>query len=218
MKEKEALEKGIELGKLQEEQKKLAKLIILKDENDFSQATRFAGMHAEMLGKEILVSIVVLDETLSVIEEKYVTRLPRFPYIPGYQAYRELPVMLAAFDKLEEVPDVIFIESTGIAHARGLGLASHFGLTIGKPTIGITKDISDGEKKEGDVIINKKVVASLLETKKGSNPIYVSPGHMLTLKTALELTKRCIKEPHKMPEPIVQARKSASTVQHEMGH
>jgi len=218
MKEKEALEKGIELGKLQEEQKKLAKLVVLKDENDFSQATRFAGMHIEMLGKEILVSIVVLDEALEVIEEKYVTRPPRFPYIPGYQAYRELPAMLAAFDKLEEVPDVIFIESTGIAHARGLGLASHFGLTVGKPTIGITKDIFEGEKKDKDVIMNKKVVASLLETKKGSNPIYVSPGHMLTLKTALELTKRCIKEPHKMPEPIVQARKSASTVQHEMGH
>jgi len=217
MKEKEAAEKGIDLESLKAEQKKLAKSVVLKDEMDFSQATRFAGVHVEMIGKEILVSIAVLDENMEVMEEKYVTRPVRFPYIPGYRAYRELPAVLAAYDKLEENPDVIFIEAVGIAHPRGLGLASHLGISIGKPVIGITKNVFEGEKKGSEVFLNGKAVAIVLETKKGSNPVYVSPGNMISLKTAIEVTKRCIKEPHKMPEPIVQARKSSSNVKHELG-
>jgi deoxyribonuclease V len=216
MKENEAIEKGIELEKLKEEQKKLSKFVILKDAFDFKLATRFAGIHIELIGKELLASIVVLNEEFEIIEEKYVTRPVRFPYIPGYRAYRELPVMLAAYDKLEEEPDVIFIEAQGIAHPRGLGLASHFGISINKPVIGITKGILEGEQKNDEIFLNGKVVASSLVTKKGSRQIYVSPGHMISLKTAIEVTKRCIKEPHKLPEPIVEARKSAANVREEL--
>lgn len=216
MKENEAIEKGIDLEALKEEQRKLAKFVILKDEFDFKLATRFAGMHVELIGKELLASIVVVDDKFEIIEEKYVTRPVRFPYIPGYRAYRELPAMLAAYDKLEEEPDVIFIEAVGIAHPRSLGLASHFGISVNKPVIGITKSTIEGEQKGDEILMNGKAVAASVVTKKGSRPIYVSPGNMISLKTAIEMTKRCIKEPHKLPEPIVQARKSAAKVREEL--
>jgi len=219
MKEKEAIKKGIDVEALKAEQKKLAKAVSLKDAFDFNNATKFGAIHTEILQKtkEILASCVVLDENLELIEEKYIIRPIKFPYIPGYRAYRELPVMMIIYSKLEEQPDVIFIEAHGIAHPRGLGLASHFGVSINRPTIGIAKKVLIGEQQGNEIVLNNKVVAKSTITKEGAKPIYVSPGHMISLDTALEVTKRCIKEPHKMPEPIVIARKAAEKVKNELG-
>ena len=216
MLEKEAVEKGIAIEALKAEQKKIAKLVSLKDAFDFKLASRFAAIRTEALGKEILASIVVLDEKLEIIEEKYVLKPIRFPYIPGYRAYRELPAMLAVCNKLDGPPDVIFIESHGIAHPRGLGLASHLGVSLNQPVIGVANKILIGTQKNNEIILNNKKVASSLITKKGSRPIYISPGNMISLKTALEVTKRCLKEHHKLPEPIVQARKSVSKIKKEL--
>lgn len=217
MKEKEAIEKGIDIETLKEEQTKLSKLVVLKDAFDFNNATRFAGIAIEFLKtRELLASIAVLDENMECIEEKYAIKTARFPYIPGFRAYRELPVILAAYDKLEEQPDVIFIEAQGISHPRGLGLASHLGISINKPVIGITKTILVGKEKDDEVLLNGKVIAKKLITKTGSKPIYVSPGHLISLKTAVELVKKCVKEPHKLPEPLVQARKIAAKVKKEI--
>ncbi len=219
MKEEDAIEKGIDIEALKAEQKKLAKKISLKDVFNFGNATRFAAIHTETLQqtKEIIAAIVVLDENLELIEEKYVIRPIKFPYIPGYRAYRELPSMVVVYNKLEERPDVVFIGAHGIAHPRGLGLASHFGISIDKPTIGIAKKILMGEEKDGKIILNKKTVAQAIITKQGAKPLYVSPGHMISLKTTLEVTKKCIKEPHKLPEPMVLARKIVERVKEELG-
>jgi len=218
MKEEEAVEKGIDIEALKEEQKKLAKLVTTKDAFDFNNATRFAGIEIETLPtKEILVAIAVLDENMELVEEKYAIKPAHFPYIPGFRAYRELPCILAAYDKLEESPDVIFIEAHGISHPRGLGLASHLGVSLSKPVIGITNQILVGEEKGNQVILNGKLIAEKVLTKVGSKPIYVSIGHMISLKTAVELVKKCIREPHKLPEPLVRARKVAQRVKKEMG-
>jgi len=219
MKEEDAIEKGIDIEALKAEQKKLAKAVSLKDVFNFENATRFCAIHIMALQetKEIIASAVVVDENLELIEEKYIIRPIKFPYIPGYRAYRELPIMNVVYNKLEERPDVIFIEAHGIAHPRGLGLTSHFGISIDKPTIGVAKKILIGQEKDDEIIIDKKVVAKSIITKQGAKPIYISIGHMISLKTAIEVTKRCIKEPHKFPEPIVMARKIAEKVKQELG-
>ncbi|UZE94059.1 MAG: endonuclease V [Candidatus Pacearchaeota archaeon] len=219
MKEKEAIEKGIDIEALKTEQTKLAKNISTKDVFNFENATRFGAIHTEILQKtkEIMACAAVCDENLELIEEKYIIKPIKFPYIPGYRAYRELIPMSIVYSKLEEQPDVIFIEAHGIAHPRGLGLTSHFGVSINKPTIGVAKKVLIGEEKNGEIILNKKIVAKAIVTKQGANPVYISPGHMISLKTAIEVTKRCIKEPHKMPEPIVLARKVAENVKKELG-
>lgn len=217
MKEKEAIEKGIDIEKLKEEQRKLAKLVSLKDAFDFNNATRFAGVDLETLKtKEILATIAVLDENMELIEEKYAIKPARFPYIPGFRAYRELPCILAAYDKLEEQPDVLFIEAHGISHPRGLGLASHLGVSINKPVIGITNQILIGEEKGNQVLLNGKVIAEKVVTKQGSKPFYVSIGNLVSLNTAVELVKKCVRETHKLPEPLVQARKIANKIRKEI--
>lgn len=219
MKEEDAIKKGIDIEALRNEQKKLAKTISVKDAFNFNNATRFAAIHTEILQetREILASAVVCDENLKPIEERYIIKPIKFPYIPGYRAYRELPAMTIVYNKLIEQPDVVFVEAHGIAHPRGLGLTSHLGISINKPTIGVAKKILIGEEKGNEIILNKKVVAKAIKTKQGAKPVYISPGHMISLKTAVEITKKCVKEPHKLPEPIVLARKVAEKVKKELG-
>lgn len=217
MLEKEAIEKGIDIGALKKEQEKTAKLVVLKDAFDFKNATRFAGIDIETLKtKEILASIAVLDENMEPVEEKYAIKPAKFPYIPGFRAYRELPCILAAYDKLEELPDVVFIEAHGISHPRGLGLSSHFGVSVNKSVIGIAKQMLVGKEKGENVMLNGKIIAKKVTTKEGSKPFYVSPGNMISLNSAVELVKKCIREPHKLPEPLVQARKISQRVKKEM--
>ncbi|MFX0142286.1 MAG: endonuclease V [Candidatus Hodarchaeota archaeon] len=217
MKEEEAEEKGIDIESLKLEQKKLAANLSLKDEFNFEDATRFAGIsiQADPQRKEIIAAIVVLDEDLEIIEEKYTKDKITFPYIPGFRAYRELPVMIKAFNKLEEVPDVIFVLGHGIAHPRGLGIASHFGLSVQKPTIGIAKNILHGKEKEDKIMFKNKVIAQKIQTHKGSNPILISPGNMISIESAVELTKKCSREPHKLPEPLVKARRYLNKITKE---
>lgn len=209
MLEEEAIKKGIDIESLKAEQKRLAKNLSLKDEFNFDNATRFAGVDilVDQKNKRMIAAIVVLDENLEPVEEKYAQGKISFPYIPGLRAYRELPLMVEVFKKLEEIPDVIFVLGHGIAHPRGLGIASHFGLVINKATIGIAKKVLVGEQKDNEIILNRKIIAKAVVTKQGSNPIYVSQGNMISLDTAVKITQKCAKEPHKLPEPIVKTRR-----------
>lgn len=207
---------NINLQKLEMEQEKLAKSISLKDFIDFNLADRIAGCDTASLGNKIIAVIVVLDNNLQILEQQYVVKKAEFPYLPGFRAYRELPAMTECFDKLQEQPDVLFIEGHGIAHPRRCGIAAHFGIIIQKPTIGIAKNLLVGEAKDGGIIINGKACGFKLQTKEGSKPLYISPGNMISLKTALELTKKFTVKPHKLPEPLVQARKYANRIRDEL--
>jgi deoxyribonuclease V len=73
-----------------------------------------------------------------------------------------------------------------------------------------------GEEKNDDIILGKKIVAKKMKTKQESRPIYVSPGNLISLKTAIEITKKCLRDPHKLPEPVVEARKTIARVKKEL--
>ena len=120
--------------------------------------------------------------------------------------------MISAFNLLEEKPDIVFILGHGILHFRGLGIASHFSLAIGVPTIGVADSLLCGEVKDDDVILNGKVAGKILHMKEGANPLYVSAGNMISLKTSVELAKKFILLPHKLPEPLHLAHKYGKEV------
>lgn len=206
---------GIDLKKLVDEQKKLAKLVKLKDGMDFSVIRSLAGCANSFVGNKIISSIVVCDTNFEVLEQNYAERKAEFPYIAGFRAYRELPAMIDCFNKLQEIPDVLFIEGHGIAHPQRLGIASHFGIAIEKSTIGIAQRLLAGEVKNDKIILDGKEVGFCFVTKEGSNPIYISPGHMVSLKSSLELSKNFLKSPHKLPEPLVMARRYADKIREE---
>lgn len=213
---KELIKKyNINIPKLEQEQTKLAKALKIRDEKDFDNITRIAGCSNAFFENKIISAIVVLDETLEIVEEKYSEEKINFPYIPGFRAYRELPSMLSCFNKLEERPDLIFIQGHGASHPR-LGLASHFSLAAGIPSIGIAEDLLSGEIKDSKIYLNKKFSSEQIITKEGSRPIYVSPGNLISLETSVKLTKKFILAPHKLPEPLIKSRKYAKSIVNEL--
>lgn len=214
--EKELAERyGIDLDKLRREQEKFAKQLSVRDSTNFNQIVKIGGISNVFFQNKIISAIVVLNSESEVVEQKYFSDKARFPYIPGFRAYRELPAMLACFNQIEDKPDVVFISGHGLSHER-LGIASHFSLATGVPTIGIADSLLSGEAKGEDVLLNEKIVGKTLQTKKGSKPIYISPGNLISLKSAVQLTEKFIKEPHKLPEPLRLSHKYAREVMKEV--
>jgi len=206
---------NIDIKKLEEEQEKLAKQLELKDKIDFKLADRFGAIDNVILGNRILSCVIVCDRNFEIIGRAYASEKVKFPYIPGFRAYRELPAMMLAFNKLNEKPDVFFIPGQGIIHPK-LGLASHFSLAAGVPSIGISDSIIECEIKNEDIFKKGKKVGKILKIKEGSKPMYVSPGNNISTEASYELSKSMVKLPHKKPEPLHLAAKYAKEVRKEL--
>jgi deoxyribonuclease V len=149
---------------------------------------------------------------LELVEEAGAAGKCPFPYRTGLLSFREVPILAAALAKLKERPDVVLVDGQGIAHPRGLGLATHLGLVADIPTIGVTKSRLVGESKEpalaagsyNPLILKGKIVGLLLRTQKGRKPLYLSPGHRITLPECLQITLGCVTK-YRIPVPVRQA-------------
>lgn len=207
---------NIDLKKLEEEQLKLSKELVLKDKIDFNLADRFGAVENIFIKNKLLSCFIVCNKDLEVIDRAYSFEKVKFPYISGFRSYRELVPMMIAFEKLKERPDIVFIPGNGITHPR-LGLASHFSLSVeGIPAIGVANSVMECEIKGDDILKKGKKVGKVLVSKEGSNPMYISPGNNINLESSFELCKKMIKPPHKKPEPLHLARKYAKEVQREI--
>jgi deoxyribonuclease V len=140
-----------------------------------------------------------------------------FPYVPGLLAFREGPAVLAAWELLETRPDLLMFDGQGIAHPRGVGIASHMGLWLERPTIGVAKSRLYGRHEEvgplhGDhtELIDKggNVIGKVLRTKERTNPLYISPGHLMDVPHATEFVLACLAG-YRLPEPTRWAHKVA---------
>lgn len=147
----------------------------------------------------VYAGIVVLNlETLETIEEAGVVSTAPFPYIPGLLSFREIPSLLEAWAKLRSEPDVVMFDGHGIAHPRRIGIASHAGLFLNRPTFGCGKSVLVGKYDEpapergswSPMTHYRDVIGAALRTKNKINPVYVSPGHLIDLQAAIDLTLR----------------------------
>ena len=136
----------------------------------------------------------------------------KFPYIPGLLSFREAPILLKAFEKLETVPDLIMFDGQGTAHPRGLGLASHMGLILDIPSIGCAKSRLCGghrevSKKAGSHVplkLDGRTIGAVVRTRDKVNPIFVSPGHRMGFRAAVKWTLKCCGG-YRIPEPTRRA-------------
>lgn len=162
---------------------------------------------------------VLLDaDSLEVIASEVARRPTRMPYIPGLRSFRELPAVLAALEQLPETPDLVFIDGHGIAHPRRLGIAAHFGVTTGLPTVGVAMDILIGKSRTNlhdmrgaftPLRDGREQIGWMLRSKPGCPPLIVSPGHRVALASAPELVMRYVTT-HRLPEAIRLAERLAS--------
>ena len=145
-----------------------------------------------------------------------------YPYIPGLLSYREGDLILATLEKVEEKVDVYLFDGNGIAHPRRLGIASHIGLLIDKPTIGIGKSQLLGQYKEpasgrgstSDWTDQGETIGTVLRTQDDTNPIFVSPGHKIGIKEATEIALNSATE-YRIPEPLRMADQEAEKYKNE---
>ena len=131
-----------------------------------------------------------------------------FPYVPGLLSFREAPLLLAAVDKLEKLPDLFIYDGQGIAHPRRFGIASHMGLLLDRPSIGCAKSRLVGEhripaQKPGSIApltLDGQRVGNVLRTKRGCKPVFVSVGHGITLTQATSIIMKCVGK-YRIPTP-----------------
>lgn len=161
----------------------------------------------------VYAGIVVLRlDTLETIAEAGVVSTAPFPYIPGLLSFREIPSLLQAWQQLTIEPDVVMFDGHGTAHPRRIGIASHAGLFLNRPTFGCGKSVLVGKYDEpapergnwSPMTHYKEVIGAALRTKNNVNPVYVSPGHLIDLDTAISLTLAC-NGGYRIPEPTRRA-------------
>jgi deoxyribonuclease V len=190
------------LTKLREEQINISGSLSLQD--NFGEIETIAGIDVAYPDNEFheaCGACVVLDyHTMQVIEESVVFSLTDFPFISTYFFYREFPIVQKLMNRLRSTPSLVLLDGNGIIHPIRCGFASHVGITLDIPTIGIAKTLLFGKVKDSQVIIDKEQRGYAFSKKQGTRPIYVSPGHRVSLKTSLDVVKHLSSS--KIPEPL----------------
>jgi deoxyribonuclease V len=173
--------------------------------------------------RRCLAAVVVWDMREQVVIEQHVAVRPlRFPYVPGLLSFREGPALLAALRKLRAAPDVLLCDGHGLAHPRRFGIACHIGVILDRPTIGCAKSRLIGTHREpgwrrgsvAPLTDDGQVIGSVLRTRDGINPVFVSVGHRIDLPSAQRIVLACalrcrLPEPTRLADHLVGAAKRA---------
>lgn len=153
---------------------------------------------------------------LEIVDHATAAMPSPFPYVPGLLAFREVPVIIKAFEKLKTSPDVLIVDGQGIAHPRQFGVASHLGVELDKPAIGCAKSRLVGEHKEPGIRRGAKTalkykgdtVGFVMRTREGVKPVFISIGHRISLEDAARIVMRCVTK-YRLPEPVRAAHRIA---------
>jgi len=182
------------------------------------EAVRFiAGVDVSVKNGISRAAVVVLTyPALEVIETQFAAIPTPFPYIPGLLSFREGPALVEAFEKLQNIPDVFIFDGMGRIHPRRIGIASHMGLWLDRPTIGCGKThlvgdyVQPGEDKGeySPLTYHDELLGVVLRTRSRVKPVYISPGHLIDLDSAVNIVMGCTPK-YRLPEPIRRAHNAA---------
>lgn len=164
--------------------------------------------------EDIVIAVISLFTypDLIHIEDAIANVRSSFPYVPGFLSFKEGPAILESFERLKIKPELLLFDGQGIAHPRGIGIASHLGVMLNIPTIGCAKSRLIGEynepgTKKGNwtyLYHDTKRIGAVLRTKDNVRPLFVSPGHMIDIESSVEIVMNCISR-FRIPEPLRRA-------------
>lgn len=203
----------VDTRKLRDIQRKIAKEASSTDEIKPSELKTVAGFDLTYFENKILCAAIVYDlQKKEIVEKKHsISKLP-MQYIPGYRAFRDGPAILQTYYDLESEPQVLMILGHGISHPLKCGLATFVGVELGKPAVGVAKKLLAGEIDGEKIKILNETRGELVKTKEHAKPLFVSVGHMISLKNAVDLVKKTNMPPHKLPEPLHLAHRHATKI------
>jgi deoxyribonuclease V len=198
-------------------QKRLVGQVVFDRPIDINSVKYVAGVDVSVKENISHAAVVVVTfPELTPVETVTASQPTPFPYIPGLLSFREGPVLEEAFGKLENEPDVFIFDGMGRAHPRRIGIATHMGLWLNKPTIGcgktllIGKYVEPGSEKGAftDLIDKGERIGVTLRTREATKPVFISAGHLADLSTSIEMVMRCAPK-YRLPEPIRLAHNAA---------
>jgi deoxyribonuclease V len=205
------------LKELREVQKKITNRISLQD-HFRKPITSIAGIDlAFKENRAITACVVIAYPSKKIIHKKITISTVNFPYIPTFLSFREGPPIVKVIKSLDVKPDVFMINAHGIAHPSFCGCASHVGVLTQNSTIGVAQKNLCGQYKitpeevDRDIPLfyKSQAVGWIFKSKKGCKPIFISPGHLVSLESSIEITRRCMGK-HKLPNPLYYAHKLAT--------
>lgn len=185
--------------------------------NEVGIVQRVAGVDTSVSSDKMRAAVVILSfPELTLLEVSVVERQPSFPYVPGLLSFREAPAILDAFESIANEPDLLMVDGQGIAHPRRFGIASHLGVILDKPSIGVAKSRLVGHHDEvppdpgswAYVYDAGEVIGAALRTKAKTRPVYVSIGHKLDLETSIHYVLSSLRG-YRLPTPVRQAHLAA---------
>lgn len=207
-------------------QRKLSGQLILNPPANFTpRLVAGADISISLFSTVGFAGIVVIDTfTMETVDAATAVADITFPYVPGLLSFREIPAILLAWEKLETKPDVVIFDGVGIAHPRRFGLASHGGVVLGVPSIGCSKSILVGhhgvlaEKRGAKAPLKDKgeVVGMAVRLREKVQPVYISPGHMMDLPTAVQIVQS-VSSKYREPETTRRAHRLVNEVRKAAG-
>ncbi len=192
----------------------------VETEDRLGPVRRVAGIDVgfENEGKITRAAVVVLEFPSLELLETAIARLPtRFPYVPGLLSFREIPAVLQALEQIKTAPDLLLCDGQGIAHPRRFGIACHLGILTDLPAIGVAKSRLIGTHEEpapekgswAPLMDGEERIGAVLRSRSGVQPLYISPGHRVSLESAIEYVLACTPK-YRLPETTRQAHRLAS--------
>lgn len=204
-------------------QQELKNRIHLQPLNTDLELVAGADMSLSKEYETFFAGVVVMHyPDMEIVEKQTVHRKADFPYIPGLLTFREGPAVLGALEQLTVDPDLIVFDGQGLAHPRRMGLATHMGIWLGMPTVGCAKSRLVGEHEEpgeergnwAELTDEGERIGTVLRTRTGVKPLFVSPGHLCSHEDARRIVLECATR-YKMPEPTRQAHLEVGRVKRE---
>ncbi|WP_312628501.1 deoxyribonuclease V [Scandinavium sp.] len=201
----------MDLAELREQQKALASSVIREDRFLVDPPTLIGGADVgfEEGGEVTRAAMVLLTWPELELVEYQIARIPTtMPYIPGFLSFREYPALLAAWEQLSRKPDLLFVDGHGISHPRRLGVASHFGLLVDVPTIGVAKKrlcgkfepLSPDPGALAPLVDKQEQLGWVWRSKARCNPLFIATGYRVSQDSALAWVQRCTRG-YRLPEP-----------------